>query len=473
MGEERDWLYESDEVLSTIRRFEDMLEKKTQYFFDVYEFEEIINYYIEINSFNKAVAAAEYGYRLYPDSTVIQLKIAHLLIDRGKAAESIGILNKIEKIEQSNYEVYILKGSAYNLLGKTSEAREHFDKAVSLSHSDNRDTVLYNIGLTFEHQSNYEPAIQYFIEAYKLDPSNYTILFDLAFCYDQLNQLEQSITFYNKYLDEEPYSDIAWFNLATVYNKAENFEKSIEAYDFVIAINENYNSAYFNKGNILSNMERYKDALPEYLEYLKFEENHIMAHCYIGECYEKLAKYEDALFYFQRAVSLDPNCSDAWFGKGIVKMHLELYEESMSYIDRALELNEENTEYLYAKGLVYMRQNDHTNGISIFKLLVELDPTDSEAWLNYSELLLMSGKLDQAIEILYKANDYNFNNASVNLRLASFLFLQKNMEKGYNYLEKALAISTDSIEELYDFFPEAALNETISAMINKKLDNRL
>ena len=473
MGDERDWLYESDEVLSSIRRFEDMMEKKAKYFFDVYEFEEIINYYIETNSFNKAVSAAEYGYRLYPDSTVIQLKIAHLLIDRGKAAESIGILNRIEKIEQSNYEVYILKGSAYNLLGKTSEARQHFDKAVSLSHTDNRDTILYNIGVTFEHQSNYEPAIQYFLESYKLDPSNFTVLFDLAFCYDQLNQTERSIYYYNRYLDEEPYSDIAWFNLATVYNKDENFEKSIEAYDFVIAINEDYSSAYFNKANILSNLERYNDALPVYLEYLKFEEDHVMAHCYIGECYEKLARYEESLFFFQKAVSLDPNCADAWFGKGIVKMHLESYQESMNYINRALELNEDNTEYLYAKGLVYMRQNDHHNGMLIFKQLVELDPTDYEAWLNYSEMLLISGKLDQAIEVLNKANDINFNNANINLRLASYMFLQKNMDQGYNYLEKALTIDADFIEELYDFYPEAALNDTITAMINKKMESRL
>ncbi len=472
MGEEGDWLYESDEVLDTIRRFEDMLNKKAQYFFDVYEFEEIINYYIDVNNFSKAVSAAEYGYRLYPDSTVIQLKIAHLLIDRGKAAESIGILNKIEKIEQSNYEVYILKGSAYNLLGKTSEAMQLFDKAVSLSHRDNRDTVLYNIGLSFENQSNYETAVHYFLDAYKLDPTNSTILYDLAFCYDHLDQYEKSIYYYDKYLDEDPYADHAWFNLGTVYNKAENFEKSLEAYDFAIAINENYASAYFNKANLLSNLERYKDALPEYLEFLKLEENHVLAHCYIGECYEKLGRYEESLFFFQKALTFDPNCADALFGKGVVKMHLECYDESLSYINKALELNEDNTEYLYAQGLVYMRKNDRENGIRVFKQVIELDPTDFDAWLNYSELVLLSGKLEKATEILHKAYDYNIDNANINLRLASYLFLQKKMSQGYVYLEKALSIDAESIEELYDFYPEAALDEQINTIIKKNLNNQ-
>jgi tetratricopeptide (TPR) repeat protein len=470
MGEERDWLYESDEVLDSIRRFEDMIKKRAQYFFDVHEFEEIINYYIDTNSFSKAVSAAEYGYRMYPGSTIIQLKIAHLLIDRGKAAESIGILNKIEKIEQSNYEVYILKGSAYNILGKTTEAMRHFDKAVSLSHKDNRDTILYNIGLSFENQNNYESAIHYFEDAYKLDPTNSIILYDLAYCYDHLNKYDKSIYYYNKFIDEDPYSEHAWFNLGTVYNKAQMFDEAIEAYDFAIAINENYSSAYFNKANILSNLERYKDALPEYLEFLKFEDSHVVAHCYIGECYEKLARYEESLFFFQKAVTLDPNCADAWFGKGVVKMHQELYDESLELINKALELNEDNTEYLYAKGLVYMRQSDHKKGIQVFKQVTELDPVDYDAWLNYSELLLVSGNIDKAIEILQKACDYNFNNANINLRLASYMFLQKKMNLGYTYLEKALTIDADCIEELYDFYPEAALDEQVNAIIKAKMN---
>jgi len=467
MDEEKDWLYENDEALDSIRRFEDMLSKKEQYFFDVYEFEEIINFYIDTSNFNKAVSAAEYGYRLYPDSTVIQLKIAHLLIDRGKAEESIGILDKIEKIEQSNYELYILKGSAYNLLGKTNEAMQHFDKAVSLSHRDDRDAVLYNIGLSFENQNNYRTAISYFLDAHKLDPTNAAILYDLAYCYEQTEQYERSIYYYDKSLDEDPYVEHAWFNLGAVYCKVENYEKAIEAYDFAIAINESYSSAYFYKANLLSNLERYNEALPEYLEFLKLEENHVMAHCYVGECYEKLGRYKESLFFFQKALAIDPKSSDAWFGAGVVQMHLESYDESLNNINKALELNEDNTEYLYALGLVYMRKNDQENGIRVFKQVIELDPSDFDAWLNYSEIVLRSGKIEKATEILNKAYDYNVDNANINFRLASYYFLQDKMTQGYIYLEKALTLDGDCIEELYDFYPAAALDDQINAIIRK------
>ncbi len=466
MGEEKDWLYEDDDVMEAIRRYEDMMKRKTTYFFDVHEFEEIINYYIDINNFGKAVAAAEYGYRLHPSSIVIQLKIAHLLIDRGKASESISLLNNIEKLEQSNYEVYILKGTAYNILGNVAEAKKHFDIAVALT-SENKSEVLCNIGITFEDRAQFNTAIGYFLESYDINKSNIAILYDLAYCYDKINDYEKSIYYYEKYLDEDPYSDNAWFNLGIVYNSVKEFDKALRAFDFTIAINENYGSAYYNKANILSELERYSEAIQDYMEFLKLEENHVMTHCYIGECYEKLHRYEEALYYFQTALAYDPDCADAWFGTGIVKMHQNLYEESIQNLERALSLNEDCTEYLFALGLIYMRQNDSENSLRFFKQVTDLDQTDFDAWLNYSEILLNIGNLSEAIEVLQKGLDYNYDNAYLNLRMASYLFLSRKITPGLQYLEKALAIDTECIAELYEFYPESLKNITIMKVINK------
>src|ERR1035437_3038408 len=322
MGE-RDWLYENDEVLATIRRYEDMMKKKEHYFFDVHEFEEIINYYIDVNNVSFAVSAAEYAYRMHPTSSAIKLKIARLLVDNGKAAESVEILDILEKIEESDYEVFMLKGMALSILGQESLAKQYFDKAIYLSHLEYRHELFYEIGRSFLQQNNYAAAIKYFLEVQKLDSLNIQVLFDLAYSYEHLDQVTLSIEFYEKYLAEDPFSDNAWFNLGNLYNKVQNFEKAIEAYDYALAINTNYGSAYFNKANIFSFLERYDDALISYLEFLQIEDNHIMVHCYIADCYEKLLRYEEALLFFEKALILDPACADGWYGKGVVSMRSE------------------------------------------------------------------------------------------------------------------------------------------------------
>lgn len=465
MSEERDWLFDEDEILKTVRRFEDMMRENSNYFFDVHELEGLINYFIDSNNFSKASSATEYAYKLYPDSTIIQMKIAQLLIDRGKLKESMQILNKLEKIEGSNYELYILKGTALNILGNLNEALQQFDKAVELT-ADNRNEVLYNIGLSFQQQQQFELAIRYFKQALDIDNTNFTVLYDLAYCYDRLNILEMSIEYYEKYLDEDPYSDNAWFNLGTVYNKAGNYAKAIEAYDFSITINENYGSAYFNKGNVLSNLNRYSEALEAYLDFIKIEEDHTMTLCYIGECYEKLKQMEDSFFYFQKALSIDPECADAWFGCGIVKMHDELYDESLTFIQRAIDLDASNAEYLYALGLVYMRKNDYSNSLAAYKRAVEIDPTDYDSWLNYSEIYYLENKLDKAIDVLNKAYVKNFENCYINMRLAVYHLLKSNREQGCGYLEKALLLNPESIEELILYYPEAMNDLTIKEIID-------
>ncbi len=469
MGE-RDWLYENDEVLATIRRYEDMMKKKEHYFFDVHEFEEIINYYIDVNNVSFAVSAAEYAYRMHPTSTAIKLKIARLLVDNGKAAESIEILDILEKIEESDYEVFMLKGMALSILGQESLAKQYFDKAIYLSHHEYRHELFYEIGRSFLQQNNYTAAIKYLNEVQKLDSLNIQVLFDLAYCYEHLDQVTLSIEFYEKYLAEDPFSDHSWFNLGNLYNKVQNFEKAIEAYDYALAINTSYGSAYFNKANIFSFLERYDEALISYLEFLQMEDNHIMAHCYIADCYEKLLRYEEASLFFQKALILDPACADGWYGKGVVSMHLEQYEDSQKYLLHALELNNDNLEYLYALGLVYMRQNDLKNSLNLFKQVTELDPSDCEGWLHYSELLLMANRVDEAIKILNQAHLYNFNDAYINLRLASYLFIQGKMSQAYTYLEKALSLDKECIEELYEFYPEAILDDTTNKIIKKYLN---
>jgi tetratricopeptide (TPR) repeat protein len=465
MSEERDWFFEEEELLSAVNRFEEMLRNNTRNFFDVHELEGIINYYIDRNNFPKAATAAEYGYKLFPASTIIQLKIAQLLLDRGKLNESMSILNRLEQIEGSNYEVFILKGTAFNMLGKVSEAQMQFDKAVSLT-EENKNEVLYNIGLTFEERQEYSTAIQYFLKAYHIDNSNIIILYDLAFCYEKTENLKESIRYYEKYLDEDPFSDNAWFNLGTIYSRISDFERSLEAFDFAIAINENFGSAYFNKGNILSNLEKYAEALDCYLDFIKLEENNVLALCYIGECYEKLKKYDEAEFYFQKAVTLDPNSPDAWYGRGIVKMHLNNLDESQLYITTALDLNEDNTEYIYALGIIHFRRNEYDKSIELFSKVVELDPTDCEAWLYYSEVFYTNNNVNKAIDILKIAYDLNFENPYINIRLAAYYLSSGDLKKGEQYVEKAMTVEPGSIDDLFDFYPEAANNLQIQSIIN-------
>ncbi len=69
-----------EEVKLAVQKFERMKKNNESYFFDVIEFETIIDYYIESNNSNKAFEAATLASEQHPNSVSIQLRKARVLL---------------------------------------------------------------------------------------------------------------------------------------------------------------------------------------------------------------------------------------------------------------------------------------------------------------------------------------------------------------------------------------------------------
>jgi predicted Zn-dependent protease len=122
----------SDEYNELVNRYEDMIKNKRQYFFDVYEFETIIDYYIETDKANNALSVVKYASKQHPGSIAIQLKKAQVYIDKGFAAQALRIIKGIEKIETTNPEIFLLEGTACNALEHYTDAEKAFDKPLNM-----------------------------------------------------------------------------------------------------------------------------------------------------------------------------------------------------------------------------------------------------------------------------------------------------------------------------------------------------
>ena len=66
MNYRRDSFWYDDEMLNSVNRYEEMLKNQTHCFFDIHEFEDIIDYYLDSENFTKAAMAANYAAHIYP-----------------------------------------------------------------------------------------------------------------------------------------------------------------------------------------------------------------------------------------------------------------------------------------------------------------------------------------------------------------------------------------------------------------------
>jgi tetratricopeptide (TPR) repeat protein len=466
MNYRRDSFWYDDEVLSSVSRYEEMMQKHTHYFFDVHEFEDIIDYYLDSENISEASTAANYAARIYPLASSIQLRMAEILIDKSQPVKALSLLNKIEHLETGEYGVYLLRGAALNMIGKPKEAQRQFEKAISMA-DENKAEVLYNIGMSFERINQHNIALKYFMKVHAMEPENYFVFYDLAYCYERLDELDKSIVYYHKYLDEDPFSEYVWYNLGIVYNKKDENEKALEAYDYAIAINPEYSSAYFNKANTFSSLECFPEAIETYQEFLTIEPDNAAAFCYMGECYEQLEEYDMAKIFYVKSLSLDDKFADAWFGLGVMKSQDGFHEEAVSNILRALALDEDNTEYLFALASAYANLKQYKKSVAIFKKLVKIITGDIYMWDCFAQVYAKQDAFIEARKIILEALHFNPNAALLHYRLAAYYLLDDEQLRGMTVLEDTLKAYPEECNCFFDVFEPGDHDDEIISLINQ------
>ncbi len=473
MSEEKDSFYNDNGVADLVKRFEDMLSaNSTGYYFDVIEFEEIIDHYLNLGKINRAWRAVQHALKQHPSSTIVQLKNAVILIEKAQPLESLKILKTIEKIEVSNPEVNLTKGLALIRLGKIRDAVREFDRAIQLT-GEEKSEIMFNIAMALEQQNHFNTAIKYLMQAYELEPDNLSYIYDIAYCYERTDQLEKALDYYNRFLDIDPFSENVWYNMGVIYNRLEDYRRAIDAYDYAIALDSEYASAYFNKANTLANNDSYESAIEVYGELLFLEDNNEQVICYLGECYEKLEQWDKALEHYSKALIIKPDYADAWIGMGLVMYSQGAYKESLRHIEKALELFPENPEYWYSLGNVRLKLNDFDDAINAYRKAVNFDPQDSDSWINMAETFLVIKSKSNAIITLEEAIRINPGNALFNYRLAAYHLMNSNFEKADHHLRIALSLDYDQHKEFFAYYPRASRNKDIKKLVKAFDSNRL
>lgn len=461
--------YEED-VTQAVQKFEKMKKNNENYFFDVIEFETIIDYYIESNNSSKAFEAATLATEQHPNSVSIQLRKARVLLDKGRAVEALRILKKLESIEPGNHEIYIAKGTAFGMLGDIQGAKKMFDFSLTLD-SEETENILFSITSVLQNLNYYDYLIPYLSRLIELEPEFKAHLYDLAYAFEKTENFEKSIEYYIQYLEVEPFSDSAWYNLGIIYNKLEMSEKAMEAYDFALAINSQNTFALFNKGNILSNLERYADAIPVYHEYIENEPDSFEAMTYLADCYEKTGEVSLARKYYQEAIELAPEFADPWFGLGIVALNTGNTDDSLIFFRKAVRLDDENPEIWYLLGKAHIAKGEKKAAMRCFREALKIDAYYDEVWADLGKIIIREKLVKKALPYLIHAYKVTGDIPGINFLIASFYLHSGQAEKSYKHLAIALDLDDELFNEFEELFPVELMSRKIKKLLKDFISN--
>ncbi len=448
-----------------ILRYESMIANNTVCYFDVDEFEDILEYYMQQQQTSKALEVISFAHQQHPATLSLQLKKAELLINDVQFEEAIKLLNNLIGIESAHAEVWILKGIILVLKKEYNKAQVYFEVALKKDDHNTEDTLL-RIGMIFSQQLQYDLAYPYLQNAYELNPRNKDIIFELAYCCDKLFYEDEAISLYKKYIDIDPFSDSAWYNLGIIYNRKAAYTEAIDAYEFAIAINPKHSNAYFNMGNSSVQLGRYENAIKFYHYSLELEE-HTITYTNIGECFEKLNDFDQAMQYYEKAIKIDETVPEPWFGTGCALMFQDKMDEAKIYLEKACDLAPNNPDYWYALGSVYATLDMNKETVNAFTKAIDICPDDPTFAITFAEFYHQNNQLNTAIETLENSLQFNEESPALWSNLAAYNILINNTEAAELYIKKSINSTEFSLQHIYEQFPELKIHSGFQDLIQK------
>jgi len=466
MNKEQYNFHEDEEIVEAIQRYEEMLKTGEMYYFDVFQIEHIIDNYIEEGKLYPALKVVDLGLIQHPASLNILIKKASILFNLGETNTALSLIENLLLIEDSNPELFLMKGSAHLALSDLLNAKKSFDKAVKFTF-ENREEIYFNIGYSYEQAGHFKKALSYFSKVHQLNGRFDAVLYEMAYCYEKVGDNYKSIEYYNKYIDIDTFSDTAWFNLGIVYNKIEKHRKAAEAYEYSLVINDDFPSAWFNLGNTYMLRRKFDKAIEAFVRFLKYEDSSDDICCMIGDCYIQTRNHSLAFEYYQKAISFNKQNDRAWFGSGLIMKINNDYHAAYKYLRKAVNIDEKNSDYWFFIAKICGKLNLFTETTEAYEKVCELAPGRLSSWLKYSELLHHKGMIIRAIHILETGLIYHPLNALLHYRLSAYYLESLNEKNAVKHLKKALLVDSSHHNYLFELYPEAQLNPSIIKTISK------
>ena len=459
----------NDEILQKVVQFEDMLSEKSFTFFDVEDYENIIDYYIDLELNDKVLAALDFGLNQFPNDLTLSLIKVDVLNSKQLVDDSYMLLKSLEQFYPNNIDVLYNLGKIYAITDRIQTAKIYFENAVNLIRvNDSYNDLLSDIAYEFLQIGQNTQAIHVMKRIMEIKPEDESTLMELGIAYHESGLLQEAIIYFTEFIDKNPYSHIAWFNLGTLHNVKEDWKEALFAFDMCLVINEKFTAAHYGKANSYIQEKEFQSAIDTFNESFNFDHPNSYAYCCLGECYEKIGDFKKALIFYEKSLEIDDSQSDAWLGIGVVRDLNNQTLDALKFIEKAINLDSENPEYWYIFAEFLSKLGKITEAEDAFKKVVELDPRNIDAWIDYSNFLFENTSKTRAIKEVERAIVTNKGDQDLKLRLIAMQIASGKIADAKSKLIDFQQNENSSIQKLFEIYPEIKNIPEIIEVIKKE-----
>lgn len=466
------------EVRDLVLDFERTVMRGGMQFFDVDELEMIIDYYLEVNDIKPLEEAVRFAEKLYPDSTEVKLRRAHVAIARKQYKSALNQLLVLHDREPENTDLAYSLGIVYSAMGRPDEAVDQFLAASSDGWQLGR--IYGNIAEEYVKKEDLDTALRYYEAALASEGHDSATLYNYVDTCEQKGCPEVAVQKLEDYVDHNPYSRDGWHCLGLVYIDLGLLEKAVEAFEYALAIDKGSGETYVELAYAYELLGDVGRAASTLVQYSAVADNPLDAYRRIGTLYLRAGNNETAVIYLRKALAIRPN--DISSLAALVECYLNIGELPMAEstlrraeaaeqnaIEMAALANEDeeqrdenrfaHTDLLAAAAKVHEFRGDIDGAVEHYQRMIAEDTCSEQHYMEYVDFLFRHRLLEDLITIAEDALVYLPQNAFYCTYLAAAYFYTNR----YNSASRMLPHVAP--EELARLCPEIMVHPLLGPLV--------
>ncbi|XP_075796826.1 protein O-mannosyl-transferase TMTC1 isoform X5 [Pelodiscus sinensis] len=401
------------------------------------------------------------GVQTLPHNAKVHYNYANFLKDQGRNSGAIYHY-------KTALRLYPRHASALNNLGTLTkdlvEAKEYYRRALQLNPQHNR--ALFNLGNLLKSQGKKEEAVFLLRDSIKYGPEFADAYSSLASLLAEQEQFKEAQEVYQAGIENCPESSDLHNNYGVFLVDTGAPERAVSHYQQAIWLSPNHYVAMVNLGRLYRSLGENKEAEAWYKRALKVSRKaEILSP--LGALYYNTGRYEEALQVYREAAALQPSnkeirlalaqvlammgqtkeaekmtnhivtedaeCLECYRLLSAIYSKQEHYSKALEAIDKALQLKPKDpkviSELFFTKGNQLREQNLLDKAFESYKLSVELNPDQAQAWMNMGGIEHIKGDYVTARSYYKKALQLVPNSKLLKENLAKLDRLEKRLQE--------------------------------------------
>ena len=185
----------------------------------------------------------------------------------------------------------------------------------------------FNLGLALQNQGKGDEAIESYVAAASIRPTESGVWSNLAQLYADLMRYPEAIDAGENALRRVPHAAVAMNNLGVIYRRSGDLEAASQILRQALETEPGYADAAYNYGLVLADQDDGESAKSYYRRAIELRPDYVEAFTDLGSVCRTLAQYDEALQAYDQALKIDPDYTEARWNRALQLLMLGRFDQ--------------------------------------------------------------------------------------------------------------------------------------------------